>query len=307
MNSSDQLRSGVERVAFISLREVGRRLGIPPSTVVYYKDRFSRFIPSVGGPGRRRRYPAESLELFRRIREMFENNWSVEQIEQELATCHGEFFDAGTQGEAESGGAADDGAMRIAALLSKMSDVLENQTLFRGEIRSLRDEVASLREERDAAEARQRERVEELEREIGRLRLLASGRNRNDSLDFPPSEYLDLPLVIRTGQGEYLGVLGRNSRAFGLKDFVALLERYTDRGEAVDLHWRREGDAKWGLAVVADGDADDARRIILSTGRTVTPSGNAVVRVLKLTINGQEAPDSLLLSLFRQIRESFEG
>ncbi|HMM38451.1 MAG TPA: MerR family transcriptional regulator [Desulfovibrio sp.] len=286
---------------------MGRRLGIPPSTIVYYKDRFSRFIPSAGGTGRRRRYPSESLELFRRIREMFENNWSVEQIEQELTACRGELFDAGKLEGAEAGSAADGGAIRIATLLAKMSDVLENQALFRGEIRSLRDEVASLRQERDVAEAHQREKVAELEREIERLRLLADGRNRNGALEFPPSEYLDLPLVIRTGLGEYLGVLGRNSRAFGLKDFVALLERSTDRGEAVDLRWRREGDAEWRLAVVAAVDSDDTRRIVLSTARTVTPSGNAVVRVLKLTINDQDAPDSLLLSLFRQIRESFEG
>nr|WP_284710854.1 MerR family transcriptional regulator [Desulfovibrio aminophilus] len=285
------------------MREVGRRLGIPPSTIVYYKDRFSRFIPSAGGPGRRRRYPSESLELFRRIREMFENNWSVEQIERELAACRGEVLDAGAP---EAGDAAGEGSARIAALLTKMSDVLENQTLFRGEIRSLRDEVASLRRERDEAEARQRERVAELEREIGRLRLLVGARERT-ALDFPPSDYLGLPLVIRTGQGEFLGVLGRNSRAFGLNDFVALLERHTARGEAVDMRWRREGSSGWSLEVAAGGEADESRRIALSTVRTVTPNGNEVVRVLRLSINGQDAPDSLLLSLFRQIRESFEG
>jgi len=90
---------------------------------------------------------------------MFENNWSVEQIEQELTACRGELFDAGKLEGAEAGSAADGGAIRIATLLAKMSDVLENQALFRGEIRSLRDEVASLRQERDVAEAHQREEV----------------------------------------------------------------------------------------------------------------------------------------------------
>ena len=58
-----------ETSSFLSLREIGRRLGIPPSTVVYYKDRFARFFPAAGGAGRRRRYPAESMDLIRRIRE----------------------------------------------------------------------------------------------------------------------------------------------------------------------------------------------------------------------------------------------
>lgn len=70
---------------YISLREVGRRLDIPPSTVVYYKDKFAKYIPSEGGGGRRRRYPVEVLEIIRRVREMFNDNWSTEQIERELA------------------------------------------------------------------------------------------------------------------------------------------------------------------------------------------------------------------------------
>ena len=37
-----------------SLREIGRMLGIPPSTVVYYRDRFESCLPRPVGRGRNR-------------------------------------------------------------------------------------------------------------------------------------------------------------------------------------------------------------------------------------------------------------
>lgn len=77
-----------------SLREIGRQLDIPPSTISYYKDRFVRFIPVAGGRGRRVRYTAEAVVLFREIREMFTRNWSAEEVEERLfAMCQGVFGD----------------------------------------------------------------------------------------------------------------------------------------------------------------------------------------------------------------------
>ncbi len=152
---------------FISLREVGRQLEIPPSTVVYYKDKFTKYIPSVGGGGRRRRYPVEVLEIFRRIREMFNDNWSTEQIERELALKFSvlmgdQQYDQSNE-QCARGGGSSELVQGLGGVLSKMSDVLDSQSLFRSEIRSLRDEVADLRRERDELEKKASERVELLE------------------------------------------------------------------------------------------------------------------------------------------------
>jgi DNA-binding transcriptional MerR regulator len=291
-----------ETASFLSLREIGRRLGIPPSTVVYYKDRFARFFPVAGGAGRRRRYPTESMDLFRRIREMFEKNWSAEQIEQELAAGYSLF-------EPEAGGPAHapeaEPPAGLAAALERVSDLLDQQGLFHSEVRSLREEVAALRRERAESEARQAAQVRLLEQEILELRGLLR-RNSSDSLVFPPADYLDLPLVVRTGQSEYLGVLGRNSRPFRLQDFAALLEGGPVRATPPVLTWRPQGQG-WILDLQDVSVGGQERRIVLETERTVTPSKNAVALVRRLAVNGQDAPDALLLSLFRQIRESFGG
>lgn len=66
-----------------TLREIARELSLPESTIRYYRDAFALYLPAVG-LGRRRRYPAEALELFRVIAESYSQNLSREDIEAKL-------------------------------------------------------------------------------------------------------------------------------------------------------------------------------------------------------------------------------
>lgn len=291
---------------FISLREVGRRLDIPPSTIVYYKDKFERFIPSEGGSGRRTRYPVEVLEIFRRIRKMFNDNWSTEQIEQELALKFGllmndQQYDQSFEQQITPGAMQD-----LAGVLSKMSDALDNQSLFRSEIRSLRDEVAALRTEREVESARQEEVIRTLRDEVASLkRRLSAGEGGGSGIDFPPAEFLASPLVIASG-GEFLGVQGKGKH-FSLKDFVQLIERKESAAVAVETSWKRQ-DGHWVLVVrTEDADSGREQNIVLVAKKTVTPSRNTVTEIIRLNIDGNDAPDALLLTLFRQLKTVFNG
>ncbi len=297
---------------FISLREVGRRLDIPPSTIVYYKDKFERFIPSEGGGGRRARYPVEVLEIFRRIRKMFNDNWSTEQIEQELALKFGVLMNDQQRDQSFEQSISSGAAQDLAGVLSRMSDVLDNQSLFRSEIRSLRDEVAALRAEREAealkreAEALKREEaVRSLREEVAVLkRRLAAGKG-GQGIDFPPAEFLSSPLVIASG-GEYLGVQGKGKH-FSLEDFVQLIERKESTFVAVETSWKRQ-DGHWVLVVrTEDGENGREQNIVLVAKKTITPSRNTVTEIIRLNIDGNDAPDALLLTLFRQLKTVFNG
>lgn len=311
---------------FVSLREVGRQLGIPPSTVVYYKDKFHRYIPSVGSDGRRRRYPAEVVEIFRRIREMFADNWSVDQIERELSLRFGSLlgdqcFDqlndqsndrsndqSGRQPCARSAaagyGVPGAGSREVGGVLEKIADALENQALFRSEIRSLRDEVDTLRRDRREVEREYSTKVSALEAEIAELRRRMASRTSAGGIDFPPAEFLSSPLVIRS-EGEYLGVQGKGGRPFSLEDFVRLIERKMSESMDVGTSWRRQ-DGHWVLVVrTEDKPRGRVQNIVLVARRTVTPSGNTVTEIIRLNIDGNDAPDALLLTLFRQLRAVF--
>jgi hypothetical protein len=50
----------------LTLRAIAERLGLPESTVRYYRDAFPDLVPTVG-MGRRRRYPEPAVEVLRRI------------------------------------------------------------------------------------------------------------------------------------------------------------------------------------------------------------------------------------------------
>ena len=291
---------------FISLREVGRQLGIPPSTIVYYKDKFAKYIPSVGGEGRRPRYPVEVLEIFRRIRVMFNDNWSAEQIERELALKFSVLMHDQQHEQPFEQPAAQQGVQGLASVLSRMSDVLDNQSLFRSEIRSLRDEVAALRDERDELNRRQSEEVGLLKAEVVALKRRLSGQAAGGGIDFPPAQFLERPLVI-SSSGEFLGVQGKGKKAFSLKDFVQLIERKESDRLAVETSWRQQ-DGHWVLVVRTD-DAEKEREqnIVLVAKKTVTPSRNTVTEIIRLSIDGNDAPDVLLLTLFRQLKTVFNG
>jgi hypothetical protein len=237
---------------------------------------------------------------------MFNDNWSTEQIEQELALKFGMLMND-QQSDQSFEQPVSLGAMQdLAGVLSRMSDVLDNQSLFRSEIRSLRDEVAALRAEREAESARQEEVVRTLRDEVASLkRRLSAGPGGGSSIDFPPAEFLASPLVIASG-GEFLGVQGKGKH-FSLKDFVQLIERKESATVAVETSWKRQ-DGHWVLVVrTRDGEDGREQNIVLVAKKTVTPSRNTVTEIIRLNIDGNDAPDALLLTLFRQLRTVFNG
>lgn len=305
--------SRVDKQRYVSLREVGRQLGVPPSTIVFYRDKFSKYIPSCGGGGRQRRYPAEAVEIFGRIRQMYGNNWSTEQIEQELALKFSALLGERVESVQLNSCGGADGAQLVNAVLDKVTDVLQNQDLFRGEIRSLRDEMSGLRRARSSRAEEALERVERLEKELKDLRreneqlqrLIRMGGVAGEGPQFPSEAFLGRPLVVRTEAGEFLGVNGRAGGHFALKDFVALVERGVASGRNVTLKWEPK-DGCWVLLVSSwEGRGGDEQRIVLVTRKTVTPSKNVVTEILRMNINGKDVPDVLMLSLFKQIRDGF--
>ncbi|WP_320169563.1 MerR family transcriptional regulator [Maridesulfovibrio sp.] len=308
---------------YLSLREVGRRLGIPPSTVVYYKDKYAKYLPSSGGKGRRQRYSVEALEVFRRIREMYGMNWSTDQIENELSIKFGMLINSinSDQQLINDAGLEPSSDMQtvingLSNVLGKVSDLLSNQALFQAEIRDLRDELASLRSEKRKLAADTNERIMDMAMEIGRLKrdraeLFRIVRNKETGLGteesaFPSAGYLERPLVIMNAEGEYLGVSGKNRKHFSLEDFVVLLENSVNSHRSVDLRWKGDS-GRWVLVISAsEEDPSVKKEIVLVTEENITPSKNTVVRIISMNINDKAVPDALLFSLFRQIRDSFD-
>jgi len=72
-----------EQDRLLTLTEVARRLGLPETTVRYYRDRFASYLPVVG-TGRARRYPPQTVERLRWILEQIRSGVAVRDIEAQL-------------------------------------------------------------------------------------------------------------------------------------------------------------------------------------------------------------------------------
>lgn len=303
---------------FLSLREIGRRLNIPPSSVVYYKDRFAHFIPDAGGKGRRKKYPAEAITVFKEIRDMFDKNWSAEQIEETLSHGYASLYkplhvDPQRRGE-EPQPSSSAFMYELTGALEKISSLLQNQALFRAEIDSLRQEIVLLKKEKLSVEERYKQTVGQLEDEVEKLRAeradiieqVIERMNRGKGPAKTPSEaFLDLPLVIKSDQNEYLGVAGK-TKHFSLKEFLRIIQTNAVPNKPVTMNWRRSG-ASWTLTLATrDLSSGQKREHIMEVAQTTTPSKNNVVRLTRLTIDGNPVPEPFLLVLFRKIKDGFD-
>ena len=72
-----------------TIRKIADELGIPESTVRYYRDQFERQVPAVGR-GRRRRYPEEAVAVLRFIAEAYAAGQQREDIAAALAEMRGD-------------------------------------------------------------------------------------------------------------------------------------------------------------------------------------------------------------------------
>lgn len=121
----------------------------------------------------------------------------------------------------------------------------------------------------------------------------------------PSRGYRELPLVVRSEMGEYLGVGGKNLGAFSLEDLTALVDRTFTPPANMPFEVRYQPASE---AVGASGPAWTLR-LDQSTGqsyrleleRTTTPRGNDVVVLSALYVDGQDVPPANLYLFIKQM------
>jgi DNA-binding transcriptional MerR regulator len=63
----------------LTMAQIAQQLRLPESTVRYYRDKFSEWIPVVG-EGRHRRYPPEAVEILRIIANVLRNHGTPDAV-----------------------------------------------------------------------------------------------------------------------------------------------------------------------------------------------------------------------------------
>ena len=298
---------------YMALREIGRRLSIPPSTMVYYRDRFSKYIPYKMSAGGRCRYPAETLAVFETIRRCFSRKWSWEQIDAALAARFPVVADhdhaAGQSASDNSTTIADNHALlkEMAASMARIAQALDQQGTFIGQLHDLQQDLRRLREDKQQSDLQYRDQISRLAEELNRLK--KAGRRESDRQArgqqdrraglWPGSDFLHHPLTVHYPPQRHLGIKDSRNAALNLDQLIETIEKNVSGAKSADLSWHKYGDA-WTLkATLRSPHAEKDRQIILEAQSTITPKGNPVTEILRMRIEDQELSKDDLLKFFK--------
>lgn len=239
---------------------------------------------------------------------MGKSDWSVDQLERDLAasfTLLGRMEHGGALDPGESSALAE-GVMRcMNGALMKVSESIEAQGALRRELSALREDFRRAGAERQTLLQAQEKRIRALEDEIKILRTQAF--LGDDALrHFPPDAFLARPLVVRSAQGDFLGVSVVPGQPLCMGDFVRLVEQGGGHRRIVCTLWEERG-AEWFLTMSLSGQGPARRRCyVLETRAVLTPSGNHVTELVSMSEDGDPVPCDFLLQMFRQLRESLQ-
>lgn len=242
-------------------------------------------------------------------------DWSLGQLEQDLAAGFA-FLDRaenrGGLGAGESAVLADGVLQCMNAALMKVSESLEAQAQLSQELVFVRDEFHQFR-------SAQCLRIQSLEDEVSSLRKALSfeqvrlqralGLVAGAASLCPSDEYVDLPLVLRSSMGEFFGVTDRLGQALNLAGFLLLVERAGTSGQqrqgrrVVASCWDACGEG-WSLTLSMLGPRTCS--YMLETHALRTPSGNRVVLLADMCVDGKSVPQEFVVQMFRQLRDSLQ-
>lgn len=242
-------------------------------------------------------------------------DWSLDHLERDLAAGFaqlGRFEQAGGIEAGESTALAEGVLQCMNGALLKVSESLEAQSL-------LRRELAQVREEARRAQVAQMERIQMLEADVAALRrALDEERGRvnvalarlsvDDTPHFPPDDHLSRPLVLRSQQGEFLGVTDLAGQALSLFGFLRLVEgggQTVARSSRVVASCWEACAGGWCLTLSISGPLV-RKCYVLETRALCTPSGNKVTQLTEMRVDGDPVPQEFVVQMFRQLRDSLQ-
>lgn len=326
------------------ISELARMAGLAENTARRYVKNFPERFP--GKVYRRKiRYPLAAVDTLRRIADLRGQGLRTEEVRRRLEEQEPETGERHA-GRKTAGTAARDASPEPAGLRAEIELLKIGLAEASGLSGRLAGEQAVLRQETgrlamDLAEERAkaghlkgelasaRDALEHMARDLGRIReenrrlaarlseMLRERQELEERLDArlaalealqgPSPDFMRLPIVFRSEQGEFLGVSDKQTgQHFSLRDFVYLIHKNAGGRKDVDTVWQRLGGAGWRLVIHESAPLSGRRKSHhVDVERFTTPIGNLVARLVDLCFDGQTMPPFLVYELFRQIGRDF--
>lgn len=301
---------------YLSLREVGKILKIPPSTVVYYRDRFSDYIPAKESGSGRLVYPRESLEVFSTIRQCYRQKLNQEQTGEILTknftrSC-GMRRHTSDQNRSEAHLPNWPDPRMIENLthsMERLALALTRQEEMQGRLDAMQEELKQLKEDRNRTNQIHNQTMRRLEKELEQLksRRQAARQRQTDHFkdhrDGPGFETLNNPMTLRYPPDRYLGLRDHTGEPITLDQVIAVIRQNTLETGQVRLQWRlKEG--IWTLwASLRKNSWDQEKKTIRIDIRPAeTPKGNSVTEVLSMQVAGRRLSEDELMKFFKLLK-----
>ncbi|MDF2569552.1 MAG: hypothetical protein K0R55_1156 [Sporomusa sp.] len=85
----------------LSIKDISQELGIPQSTLRYYRDIFMDYLPAMG-EGKRKRFYPEAVEVFQAIAKCMHQNKNADDIANELNNRFARFIEVDSESQENS-------------------------------------------------------------------------------------------------------------------------------------------------------------------------------------------------------------
>jgi DNA-binding transcriptional MerR regulator len=276
---------------------LSRLLGVSVTTIKSYRRKFPGFLPALTA-GKPLRFPASTAQVCADIRDAFSQGLSVRETTELLTSRYPELslnrhlpiiqaFPDPALGQALAALTRDlaELTLRLDAALARL-DQLEAQTASSpdpGKVIRIRTQDG----------AHQRFRLTPLGPEPDEISAPEVAQPK------PPAELLDNPLVVRSDQGEFLGIAGTRSRHFRLRDLLDILA--AKHPAALSPAWTQDG-AVWTLTIPLGAEPYRQDHTLVIEACT-TPRGNQVTQLTAMAVADKPAPHSFLHAFLRQLRK----
>ncbi len=315
-------------------KELAQCLGVSVTTVKSYRRKFPGFlVPDANG--KPLRFPEKTLDACRTIRDGFAESLSVDDIKrklQQLFKGDGDNDNLSIRAEKRPDPSPDpllrqdsrwekiaSSTETLAASLDAALRLRGGDEVRLGRLEALMADILGLLNRNHSMHAQLLARLDALADSLARApdaarppAGLSGGTGSSGgtgpsgrpvlSAGRPPGDFLDLPVVILSEKGDYLGITAKDGSPFTLREFEQALIRRAAHLAGLETLWKA---ASGGYVLVLGGAFDrEAHEHVFM--KTTTNKGNLVALFSALRISGKPVSEAFLRALFRQIKDAME-
>jgi DNA-binding transcriptional MerR regulator len=298
----------VEKDPSLTHALLAKALGVTVTTIKSYRRKFPEFWPP-SAKGKPIRFPEESLGLCKRIHHHFKRGLSVDETRKRLAEEFQSFAlpPPASQPQKTLPAQPSDTFSRIETLLEGLFTLQNRTHSLLAELVVKLDTFADRVATPARAAAERPSRAEQTppptasskQPGIATPAQVPNSAGKTELLH-PPQALMEVPAVVLSDDGEFLGVTMKSGRPLTLSQFTALLISRSDTAGTDQPLWKRHGQ-EWVLRLKSQGQILEHH-----FQQAVTPRGNTVARFSSLSSGGQLSPEHSLQALLRQVKDTLD-